>query len=158
MKKLLVLLVVLACCQIAHAEGLTTWLFGGAGDAENNEVFARIGYEKGPIELGAESCWWPNYDPPQVWGVYGLWKFPDAVSFPNPLPLNWLPETFTATPYVGGQISVEIEDRSSMVGPVAGVILQDIITVEYQYRNYGQLLGEFLEDEHRVMFGLRYAF
>lgn len=158
MKKLLVLLLILACCQMCHAEGLTTWLFGGAGDGPTNEVFARVGYEKGPVEIGAQSCWWPNYDPPTIFGVYGLFKIADVVEIPNPIHLEWLPKTFTASPYIGGQITIEIEDRSSMVGPVAGVIIQDIITVEYQYRNYGQLLGEIMQDEHRVLFGLRYAF
>jgi len=158
MRNLLILFVILAFCQATYAEGLTTWLFGGAGTGETNEVFARVGYEKGPLEVGAMVCFWPNYDPPTTYGVYAIGKLKDAVQIPNPIPLEWLPETFTASPYIGGQVSVEIQNRGSMVGPVAGVIVQDVLTIEYQYRNYGEALGEILADEHRVMFGLRYAF
>ena len=158
MKKLFILTVILACCQIASAEGLTTWIFGGAGDGPTNEVFARVGYEKGSLEIGGTVCFWPNYSPPTVYGVYAIGKLDNLVQIPNPLPIEWLPETIGATPYLGGQVSVDFEDRGSMIGPVAGVILQEVLTIEYQYRNYGQSLGDIMADEHRVLFGLRYAF
>ncbi len=162
MRALITILIVLLSFSSVHAEGLTAWIYSGVDyDNKGNEVAARIGYVKGAIELGGLSQWYPSDKPPQVFGIYGLYLFEDAITIPQILPLSWLPETLTATPYIGGQVTVDFafpDTDGTMVGPIAGVEIQGIIVVEYQYRNYSDKLGDYLDNEHRVMFGIRHAF
>ena len=149
MKKLLVLLVVLACCQIAHAEGLTTWLFGGVDyDSPNNEIETWLGYEKGPIEVGMWAAWRVDQQP-QTYGFYGLYKFENLVEIPQFLPLPWLPEKLSASPCIGGMISMPGEEY--LAAPFAGVVIQDILAIKYIYQDWE-------DDTSQVYFGLRYAF
>ena len=161
MRYLLTLTIILTMCMTTYGEGMTAGIFGGVDlDNPSNEVIFRLGYEKdlgvGDIEVGISSMWHPSTDFPQVWGVYSLYHFDNVVSIPQPIPLDWLPKTIDAEPYIGGL--VDIDKTGTMVGPVAGLEIQGILTVEYQYRNYGGILDDFSDNEHRVIFGTHYRF
>jgi len=157
---LLLVLSILLFCGRLHAEGLTSWTLGGQDiDSAKNEIFARVGYEKGAVELGIESAWWPKWNPPQVWGAYGIYKFEELIKVPNPVQVEWLPAELSATGYIGGHVTVDFDNEGSYYGPVAGTMIQDILCIEYQYRVYGRELESLIdESEHRIVFGIRHAF
>ncbi|MHC4157432.1 MAG: hypothetical protein ACYST6_21330 [Planctomycetota bacterium] len=153
MKRIILFLAVLLLFTVTARADLSAWLMGG-----NDLVNARLGYVKGDIEVGGQVSW-TEEDPPQLYGAYGLYFFPDLIDVNSPVGMAFLPATVTARPYIGAQVSIATEDdHRTMIGPVAGLELVDVITIEYQYLNYSDNMGDALENEHRVMFGLRMQF
>lgn len=156
MKKLMVvvLLLIMALSQPARAGKWNVWTYG-----DNEVVGARIGWDlKEDIEIGFGSIWWPNDKAPQIYNVYGIYQWPDIVEIPNPISLDFLPDTLEGKPYIGAQVGVSIDNDGSFAGPVAGLVLQDIWFVEYQYRSIGNKLEESFNDEHKLVVGIKFEF
>ncbi|MHC4207357.1 MAG: hypothetical protein ACYSTT_22100 [Planctomycetota bacterium] len=158
MKRIIVFLVlVLALAVPARAE-LSAWLL-----TDNEVVGARVGYVNNNIEVGGLSYWWYDtepMEPPQVFGAYGAYHFPDLIEVANPIPVDWLPATLHASPYLGMQIGINCDrEKRDFIGPIAGLLLQDLLVIEYQYREYSDALEAALgSGEHVVMAGIRIKF
>ena len=163
MKKLLFVLIMLFCATLTYAGGANLWLYGDRellADEPEESIGARLGYRFGDTEqweIGLQSQWYPSRqtDLPQNFAVYGLYTFPDPIIFPQPIPVEWLPSEIEAKAYFGAQIGVNFDGDGVISGPLAGIVLQDIIFVEYQYANYSGDLST-LSNEHKVIFGLRW--
>jgi hypothetical protein len=117
----------------------------------------------GNIEVGGLSYWWYNStEPPQVFGAYGIYHFPDILDVDNPISVPWLPATIKGSGYMGLQIGVNTDEtKRDFIGPVAGMLLGDpgLLVLEYQYRNYTDTLEAQLGNgEHVVMLGIRVTF
>jgi hypothetical protein len=151
---------------MVRADGLSVWLHGSQGmtsDDSLEHIGARLGYRIGDderIEIGLSSEYYPgadDADSPQVWGVYGLYHWPDAIKVPQPIPLEFLPAELTATPYIGGRIGLDFDADGVVSGPVAGIIVNEVIFFEAQYNYYGGPLEGSGSDDFRFIFGLRFA-
>ena len=162
MKKLMMLIVILLVVGTAQANDLTVWLLG-----EDDLVGARVGCMIDEhVEVGVLSHWYPQDEAPNILGAFGVYHFDEPVEIPNPIPLEWLPETFLAKPYIGAQVSIDFRKligetdgmRRSMVGPIAGILVQQILVIEYSYSAFGDGLDNVLDDNHTASFGMRIPF
>lgn len=147
-------IVLILLAGVASAKNLSAWLLG-----DGDSLMARVGYNTTVnTEVGLESCWFKLDDSPQVWGAYGLYKFTDIIQIPNPLPLEWLPKTLNGTPYIGMQVGLNLNSKGTFVGPVAGITIQDILVIEYQYTNFDWQLENSGVDSHKIMMGFLFKF
>lgn len=151
MKQLfLAVVIVLLLCLPVQAT-ISTWLWG-----DNEAVGARIGTEVTENnEAGLSMLWWPDDQEPRVLGFYGVHHSANAVKFRNPLILDFTPEMIEGRPYIGAKIDINVEDNESSVGPVAGVLFEDILFMEYQYQSFEQ--GS-TSTSSKIIFGLRIKF
>lgn len=154
MKKLLLkILIVLLMAGVSQAKNWNAWLIG-----DNDSVTARLGYDvNANIEFGGELTWLDKDSMCGTTGIYGIYKFPDAVQIPNPIPLDFLPKTLTASPYLGAQVGIDILNRGSFVGPVAGVVIQNVLTIEWQYLG-ANFQFDPVDNEQRILLGLNFRF
>lgn len=169
-KVLLMIVVVLSLVGFARAgpeNGLTTWLMG-----DYNQTGVRVGYAWDTFELGLQSYWWlwEDVDPPQTYGLYGLYEFPGEIDI-NDIPvLSPLAPYISMASYVGFQACIEIdgnEDERGYYGPVAGIALtkfifdevddQIITGTEIQWVRYTDQWEKAIgtEEEFRVTFFMR---
>jgi len=133
---------------------ITAWLLG---DAET--VAARVGYMASEqVEVGVTSYWWPSDDPPQVWGAYGLYIWPDVFEVPNPVSFDWLPEKIKANAYLGAQVGLNLDNDASFAGPIAGLEFEKVFVMEYQFRAVDNDMEQDLNDEHILLWGIRVRF
>jgi len=162
MKNVWMLLIVLLVAANCQASDMTVWFYG-----EDDLIGARVGYMVDDnVEVGILSQWYPQDEAPNILGAFGCYHFDDPVEITNPLPVDWLPETFVAKPYIGAQVSIDFRkligeldgQRRSMVGPIAGVIVQEILVLEYSYSAFGDALDKVLDDNHKFSVGLRMPF
>lgn len=138
---------------------LSAWLLG-----DDQTFIARLGYKPSPrIEVGIESAWLSvdiaegRCDVPGVVGAYGIYKFPDIVQIPNPIPFEWLPAQFAGTAYFGIHAGLDLTNEGTFVGPIAGVIFNDVMVIEYTYVMSDYAL-EAVDGDHRIMLGLKFDF
>ena len=162
MKYVMMLIVVLLVAGTTQANDLSVWLLG-----EDDLVGARIGYMVDDnVEVGVLSQWYPQDEAPNILGAFGVYHFDEPVEIKNPIPLEWLPETFLAKPYIGAQVSIDFRKligetdgmRRSMVGPIAGIVVQEVLVIEYSYSAFGDGLDKVLDDNHQISIGLRIPF
>ena len=155
------LLIVMLCLAVnvqASEKKLRAWVFG-----DNDVVAARLGYAvTEEIEAGISSYWMgvdgERFGPPQTFAVYGLYQWQEPVMIPNPISFDWLPEELEGKPYLGAQIGVNLDNDGTFAGPIAGIEIQDIVFMEYQFRAFDNMLEEELNDSHKLVFGLRFKF
>ena len=158
MKKLLVALVLIAALVVpAQASKFCMWTLASA-----DNITARAGYALDEnIEAGLESSWRTDSGKPgQIWGIYGVYKSPDMIDFDKIFTNDWIP-SLKGTPYVGASMSVDFantDDKRSIAGPLAGIILQDILVVEYFYQFPRDDLGGLLEEGYTLRIGLHLEF
>lgn len=157
-KKLILILAVSLLLAVPARAELSAWLL-----TDNDVIGGRLGYVHGNIEVGGLSYWWYNETgPPQVFGAYGVYHFPDILDVNNPISVSWLPATIKASGYMGLQVGINTDEtKRDYIGPIAGLLLGDpgLLVMEYQYRNYSDALKSQLgEGEHVVMLGLRVTF
>jgi hypothetical protein len=168
----LMLVVVLLCSTACFADGMTVWLYGNQElfqDDTAESVGARIGFyldskseggEAPPkLEVGIASEYYFNdekADLPQSWSIYGVRHFPDLITIPQPIPFEYLPEEIVVSPYVGAQVGIDFDADGVIAGPIAGIRINEISFIEYQYAYYSGELADTFSDEHRVLFGLRF--
>jgi hypothetical protein len=158
-RTLLALALVLLVAIPVKAE-LTTWVFG-----ESDALTARVGFtldDPNNIEIGLSSTWHPSANPdiPQIYSVYGIYLFDGKVPFRQPLPVDFLPETLEAQPYIGAAVTVDLEseDNRTLTSFLAGVRLQEIIIIEYAYQTASDYLEDYFADTHKISFGLRFEY
>lgn len=151
MKKL-VLLMLLIFATTVQARDWTTWVLGN-----DDEIGVRVGYEVAEnAEAGMVTYWSPDNNHPQIWGAYGLYFFPDLVEIQNPLPVLFLPEKFVGKGYFGLQIGVNFDNDNTFAVPVAGILFNEVLSLEYQY--YDNEFRRSLEDEHVLKLAVRFRF
>ena len=130
--------------------------------ADSDSITGRVGYALNDnIEGGVESTWRNDSDEPgQIWGVFGVYKAPELIKFDQIFSNDWIP-SLIGTPYVGASMSVDFANESgdrTLVGPLAGIILQDILIVEYFYMFPSDDLGGLLDEGYVLRIGLHFEF
>lgn len=138
--KTLILTVALMLCLVGTARAdVTAW---GLYDVDT--VGARVGIEKNGNEVGLYGAWRPDPDqPPSMFGIYGLHNF-GTIDVNSPIPVEWLPKVWTATPYVGGYVTIdfaeylalpeETQNRRMVGGPMIGLKFFDVLATELRYQ------------------------
>lgn len=139
MQKLLTTIIcaILLIAGVAQAKDVSTWLLGDA-----DSLTARAGYGN-PIETGIESQWFSFDETPQVWGAYSVYHF-DPIDVNNPIKLAWLPDKVNLEPYLGAHAGLNLNNRGTYVGIIAGGIIQKVIVIEYAYNNFDWQLDNVL--------------
>ena len=142
---LMIVALILMLCGVARAE-MTAW-----GLFDRDTAGLRVGIEKNGNEVGLFGAWRADpSQPPNLFGIYGLHNF-QAIEVNNPIPVEWLPEKWTATPYAGAYVTIDFaeylnlpedtQNRRMIGGPMAGLKLFDILVLEYRY----QLVNDYME-------------
>ena len=164
MKRVIALLLILACTSMVSASDLAFWAIGEQTLVEPADgLMLRLGYEMDQTEVGIQTLFVPSAEPdvPDVFGIYSVFHLPDPIEVPNPIPLDWLPEKLTASIYLGGQISVDFanNDDGAFKGLIAGMLINNNLVIEYQYNRFGDQLAYMIDpDSHQLYFGLRIPF
>lgn len=127
-KRMIVLVVVLALLFVAGCADTTASLWNDREGA----IGGRLGYVMENTEVGTSILYWPDGDNSEVFGAYGMYKFPDTVEIPNPIPMAFLPETLKGTPYIGGKVNGE--GGSSLL--IAGIEIGNTLYMEFDQDNY----------------------
>jgi len=162
MNKVLTMIVMLLCATTVQASDFTAWLYG-----EDDLVGLRLGkMVDDNVEIGILSQWYAQDEAPNILGAYGCFHFDEPVEIANPIPIEWLPEVFEAKPYLGAQVSIDFRKligetdgmRRSMVGPIAGIVVQEVLVIEYSYSAFSDNLDNVLDDNHSITIGLRMQF
>jgi len=107
-----------------------------------------------PIEVGLSALWLPDREEPEIWGLYALYHLPEIVNLPNPIVVDFLPETITATPYLGGKLDINFDYKAADISPVAGLMLNKVLFIEYQFES----IDRESYQESKLIFGLRIEF
>lgn len=141
----------------ANASDFCLWTL-----ADSDNVTMRLGYGLGDnIEGGVEYTLNTHSDKPgSIWGVFGVYKAPEAIQFNQIFSNDWIP-SLVGTPYAGCSLSVDFDSQNNnrtRVGPIAGIILQDILVVEYFYQFISDNLDAYLDDEYILRIGLHFEF
>jgi len=136
-------------CIPARAD-ITSWLW-----ADNDALGLRLGSEISEnIEVGLSTLWLPDREEPEIWGLYALYHLPEIVNVPNPILVDFLPETITGAPYLGGKLDIDFNDDSTDISPVAGIVLMDVLFIEYQFES----IDRESRQESKLLFGIRIEF
>lgn len=101
----------------------------------NDEVLiTRLGIQADEnINTGLLMHFTPGDDDIAAIGVYGTYSL-DEIEVDNPI--DWLPATLTAKPYIGAQAGFNnLDDKDSFANLIAGLEIQDLIVLDYQDRN-----------------------
>ena len=153
----MVVVLLLAFVMPASAE-IAAWGLGGPAASE--VLAARLGYVRDNIEVGGTAYWYEKPEaPPQVYGCYGIYHFPDLIDVNTPIGLDFLPERLNASAYIGTQITIGDDEHRGFVGLVAGTVIQKVIVIEGQWNSFSDSIEDaFGPDEMRVMVGMRWQF
>jgi len=164
-KGMLVLTIVLMCVGVSFAQEksekhFAAWLYGTMDYDADNDLSGRLGYIDEQVEVGMCSTWYgPKLGAPQVYGAYGIYWLPEPIDVNSPINIDFLPERIVAWPYVGGQVSIDIEEDGAYRGIIAGLRFYEILILEYQYTDFEtQLDAMNTGDRHKVLFGFRVTF
>lgn len=144
----MVALILLTLSLPAQAK-ISNWLWG-----DSDALGVRVGIDLGEnIEVGVSSLWLPDRERPVSWGIYGLFHLPE-IEVPNPIVMDFLPETISGRPYFGAKIDFDFVVDQSMTSPVAGIVFNDLLFFEYQFSSIDRTsIGE-----SKILFGLRILF
>lgn len=144
-----VAVVLLLCLPVRGS--MSTWLWG-----DDEAVGARIGTKVTENnEAGLSMLWWPDEQEPEVLGFYGIHHSATSVEIRNPLMLEFAPETINGRPYIGAKMDIHLDNNKTSMGPVAGIMFEDILFLEYQYQSFSQ--GS-VSPSSKIIFGLRIEF
>lgn len=155
MKRLL-LTVALVLCLVGTARA--DWTAWGLYDIDTTGL--RLGIEKNGNELGLYGAWRPDpEEPPSMFGIYGVHNF-GTIEVDSPIPVSWLPAKWTATPYVGGYVTVDFakvlslpedqQGRRTLGGPMIGIKFFDLLATELRYQLTGDSLADSFQDQQFV--------
>jgi len=151
MKKVIVLLVLLCLCLPARAS-MYSWIWAD----DNQATGVRLGADLNEkVEAGISALFWPDDTDPHVWGVYGKYSYPDLVQIPNPVLAEWLPDMISGTPYIGAKFDLNLQTEENTVGPIAGIVFNDVLFMEYQYQSFQP---QTTAVNSKIIFGLRIKF
>ena len=162
-KWIFVAAVLLIFAGTAGADGLRFWSLGEQTLVEPDDgILLRLGYQSGEIEAGIESTFFPEVenDVSDIWGVYGVFHIAEILKVQNPIALEFLPETLEANAYMGGHITMDFgeDDPGSVRGLIGGIIINDILVIEYQWNDYNDELDLPSLDDQSIYLGLRIEF
>lgn len=152
MKKLIVVLmlcvlVVGGCSQ--NETDVYSWVWG-----DDDAIGARVGTNVGDsnnVEVGLSALWWPDRERPEIWGMYGIYSFPEILEVPNPIVMEFLPETISGRPYLGGKVDIDFSGDKSRASPIAGIVFEDIFFIEYQFDS----IDRDIANDSKLIFGIR---
>ena len=147
---MLAVVMVLCFCLPAQAD-IYSWVFG-----DSDAMGVRVGFDvvDPNIEVGISGLWLPDVEKPVAYGIYALYHLPEILELPNPISLDFLPETISGHPYFGGKFDFDDKFEESMLSPIAGFILADILFIEYQFESFDRTqIGE-----NKLMMGVRVEF
>lgn len=151
MRRVIFLLaVVLLFCLPVQAD-INSWIW-----ADSDSIAARIGFDiadSNNVEAGVSALWFPDDWDPEIWGIYGVYHL-GAIELPNPIPIDFLPETLSGRPYLGGKVDIDFEIDKARASPIVGIVFQDIIFIEYQFES----IDRVDYNDSKVVFGLRIEF
>ncbi len=145
--KRVILTVALLLCLVGTARAdVTAWAI-----YDRDAAGVRVGIEKDGNEIGIFGAWRADpKQPPNLFGIYGLHNF-QAIEINSPIPVEWLPAKWTATPYAGAYVTIDFaeylnlpedtQNRRIIGGPMAGLKLFDLLVLEYRY----QLVNDYME-------------
>jgi len=151
MKKVIVMLVLVLLLSLPVQATISTWVWG-----DDEAVGLRVGYDiTENNEAGLSTLCWPNDSEPKVWGIYGIHYFANTVEFRNPLILDFLPEIFEGKSYIGGKLDVNFDIDDTSIGPVAGIVFEDVLFIEYQFQSFDQGSTSV---SNKILFGLHFKF
>lgn len=149
---LLLTLLLLAGCGSQQRNEFSTWAF-----ATRDTVGGMLGYEVlEKVEVGGFCYWQPQTKVPHTAGMYGMYHWPHTVTIPQPVPLDFLPDTLEGAPYIGGLIGINVDGGRDTVlsGPMAGVVVYEIVDIRYHFQMVDKDLEALMDDEHLLFFGL----
>jgi len=150
MKKLVVSLLVVLCLCLPAQANIYSWIWG-----DSDAVGARLGTDLAEnIEVGVSALWFPDQEAPEIWGMYGIYHLPEIVQFPNPIILEFLPETIKGKPYFGGKLDIDFEIDKARVSIIAGIVFEDILFIEYNFES----IDRSSYNDSKILFGLRIRF
>lgn len=149
----LVLFLAVGCEEEQQANA---WIF----DAGQDIIGFRLGV---PVtennEVGISTLLWTGNSQHDMdivaYGLYGLHHFPYETEFRNPLIADFLPETLTGRLYIGAKLDVNQYTNESAVAPVAGIVFEDILFLEYQFESFNEDAGA---TSSQVVFGIHIPF
>lgn len=129
--KNVITVIILAILLVAGCADMTASLW----DERDNAIGGRFGYvftddpnaTEGQMETGLEIVYWPDGKSTEIFGAYGMYKFGE-VETPNPLPMEFLPETLKGIPYIGGK--VDTDGNNTML--FGGMEINNTIFMEYR--------------------------
>ena len=128
MKKLIVMLLMVVLFAGCESQPLCENVTVSVWDDRDDAIGVRVGYDMNDVEIGLSVLHWPEIDNSEVFGAYGLYKFPDMVEIPNPINADFLPDVLMGTPYIGGKMDSQGGETLLM----AGIEIQNILFLEYQ--------------------------
>lgn len=153
MKKLVRILIVAVILLTAGMVQAKDWVATLLG--EGDTLMARFGYNvTDKIETGLETVLLAD-NVPTAYGAYGIMKF-DAINIPNPIPLDFLPKEWLATPYAGVQVGMDFGNKGTFCGFIAGFKVGPMI-VEYDYLGAGYQLQN-ANNSSKIVLGLKWEF
>ncbi len=133
MKKLIIVLAMLLFCTQAYAADFAVWVWG------DEATSVRLGYLIDPnTEVGMSASWWNDETEPQVIGLFGIRYLPEVLQIPNPIVLDWLPETLKGRPYLGARIERSLRVDTTIFSPLAGIDI-DPFFIEHRFNTFGSM-------------------
>jgi len=144
MRKLLILFVILAFCQIVSAadpnESLTLWLMGNDLAYQNTNLSISTGYRKDNAEFGVAMDWRmfsegdTDEDVQSIFaiGPYAAYHFPDLIDIDNPFDVEWMPEKLIGEPFLRLSYLFDTKGKGTSVAPMIGVRVFDTFSLSYQ--------------------------
>jgi len=168
MRKLFVLLLILACCQIASAEdpneSISLWLMGNSLAYHNSDLSLWAGYRQDNTEFGVASNWRmfsegdTDEDTQSTFaiGPYGAYHFPGLIDIDNPLKdIEWMPEKLVGEPFLCISYLFDTKGKGTSVAPMVGVRLLDMFSLSYQYSFFN---GSQAEDKGQIGLSTKWKF
>lgn len=150
MKKLVMTALVVLCLCLPVQADIYSWIWG-----DDDAIGARIGTDiSESIEIGASALWFPDQESPRIWGMYGIYHLPEIVQFPNPIILDFLPDTIGGRPYFGGKLDIDFDIDKARVSLIAGIVFEDILFIEYNFES----IDSNAYNDSKILFGLRIRF
>jgi len=149
MKKLLILTVILACCQVTHAddpnESVSLWLMGNNLAYQNSDLSLWVGYRRDNAEFGVASNWrmFSEGDTDEdtqsdfAIGPYAAYHFPGLIDINNPFAdIEWMPDKLIGEPFLCLPFLFDTKSKGSAIAPMAGVRVFEMFSLSYQHFLY----------------------
>lgn len=148
-RKMCVLLMMLLFCVPVQA-GVSSWIW-----ADSDAIGTRIGTDLADnIEVGISALWWPDSESPEIYGIYGVYTLPECIQLPNPIVLDFLPETIGGCPYFGGKVDVDFSRNKGSASLIAGIVFEKILFLEYQFQSFDR--QNTTNGDSKLIFGIKF--
>jgi hypothetical protein len=171
MKKLMLLIVLLVaangfdrlttCCFAADppiVSAVTLWAGMSNPLYEETSYDILAGYRRTlttslDIELGIIA----NYIPDRyALGGYGMLHYTgELVDVPNPIDVDWLPDTLIGSPFIGFLYMFSLDTSARIMAPIGGARIFDALTIYYKY-SFTE--GEPIPDNGSIGLSLEFKF